>query len=84
MICERSMIRLNIPNKGNESGKSKKVIYHCQAKKEKTTKKDMQQIIKKTKDLTTGTPLILGTDIRFCERGSSSCFTSDTRRVSDK
>ena len=35
MICERSMIRLNIPNKGNESGKSKKVIYHCQAKKEK-------------------------------------------------
>ena len=66
------------------SGKSKKVIYHCQAKKDKTTKNDLRKIIKKTKDLTTGTPLILGADIRFCERGSSFCFTSDTRRVSDK
>ena len=65
------------------SGKFKKVIYHCQAKNEKTTKNDLQKIIKKTKDLTTGTPLILGTDIRFCERGSSFCFTSDTRRDSD-
>ena len=39
MICERSKIRLNIPNKGNESGKSKKVIYHCQVKKEKNRKR---------------------------------------------
>jgi hypothetical protein len=66
------------------SGKSKKVIYHSQAKKYKRTKNDLQKIIKKTNDLTTGTPLILGADIRFCERGSSSCFTGDTRRVSDK
>ena len=66
------------------SGKFKKVIYHSQAKKYKRTKNDIQKIAPTTKDLTTGTPLILGTDIRFCERGSSFCFTSDTRRDSDK
>ena len=48
----------------NRSGKSKKVIYHSQAKKEKRTKNDLQKIIKKTKKLTTGTPLILGTDTK--------------------
>jgi hypothetical protein len=47
-------------------------------------KNDKEGFTKDYKDLTTGTPLILGTDIRFCERGSSFCFTSDTRRDSDK
>ena len=66
------------------SVKSKKVIYHCQAKKEKTTKNDLQKIAPTTKERTIGTPLNPGDDIRFCERGSSSFFTSDTRHVSDK
>ena len=61
------------------SGKSKKVIYYCQAKKEKTTKNDLQKIATTSKERTIGTPLSTGDDIRFCERGSSSCFTSDTR-----
>ena len=61
------------------SGKSKKVIYHCQAKKGKTTKNDLQKIAPTSKERTIGTPLSPGDDIRFCERGSSSCFTSDTR-----
>ena len=55
------------------------------AKKDKRTKNDLQKIAqKKNKERTTGTPLNPGDDIRFCERGNSSCFTSDTRRVSDK
>ena len=61
------------------SGKTKKVIYYCQAKKEKTTKNDLQKIATTSKERTIGTPLSTGDDIRFCERGSSSCFTSDTR-----
>ena len=63
------------------SGKSKKVIYHCQAKKDKKTKNDLQKIAPTTKERTIGTPLSPGDDIRFCERGSSSCFTSDTRLI---
>ena len=61
------------------SGKSKKVIYYCQAKKEKTPKNDLQKNATTSKERTIGTPLSTGDDIRFCERHSSSCFTSDTR-----
>jgi hypothetical protein len=64
---------------------SKKVIsYHGQEKKDKITSNDLQKITQKTKDRTIGTALSTGDDIRFCERGSSSCFTSDTCRTSDK
>ena len=48
------------------------------------TNNDLQNITQNTKDRTTGTPLIPGDDIMFCERAYSSCFTSDTRHASDK
>jgi CRISPR/Cas system CMR subunit Cmr6 (Cas7 group RAMP superfamily) len=48
------------------------------------TNNDLQNITQNTKDRTTGTPLIPGDDIKFCERAYSSRFTSDTRRASDK
>jgi hypothetical protein len=53
-------------------------------KDDKITNNDLQKITQKTNHRTIGTALNPGDDIRFCERGSSFCFTSDTRRVSDK
>ena len=69
----------------NQKRISKKVIsYHGQEKRDKITNNDLQKITQKTKHRTIGTALNPGVDNRFCERGSSSCFTSDTRRASDK
>jgi hypothetical protein len=45
---------------------------------------DLQKITQKTKHRKIGTALSPGDDIGFCEKDSSSCFTSDTRRASDK
>jgi hypothetical protein len=69
----------------NQKRISKKVIsYHGQEKRDKITNNDLQKITQKTKHRTIGTALNPGDDIRFCERGYSSCCTSDTCRVSDK
>ena len=49
--------------------------------KRKRTNNDLQNTTQKTKDRVTQTPLKTGGELRCSGRVSSSCSTSDTRRV---
>ena len=48
------------------------------------TNNDLQITTQKTKDRSTQTPLKAGCDLRCSEKVSSSCSTSETRRVTVK
>ena len=62
--------------------KSKKNRQHNgQKKKDKSTNNNLQNITHKTKDRVTRTPLKPGGELMCSRRVSSSCSTSDTRRV---
>ena len=55
--------------------------YNSQMKRDKRTNSDLQNNTLKTKDRATRTPLKTGVDLRCFGRGSSSCSTCGTRRV---
>jgi hypothetical protein len=62
--------------------KSKKDRQHNgQKKRNRRTNNDLQNTTHKTKDRVTRTPLSTGCEIRCSGRVSSSCSSSDTRRV---
>jgi hypothetical protein len=56
-------------------------LYIEQEQTTQWPKEKVQTTISKTKDRVTRTPLKTGDEIRCSERVSSSCSTSDTRRV---
>ena len=68
----KGAIRISISNEKNRQHKKEKV----QKNKQRSTKHTY-----KTKDRVTRTPLKTGGELRCSRRVSSSCSTSDTRRV---
>jgi hypothetical protein len=61
--------------------KSKDRQHNGQQKRSKRTNNDLRSTAQKTKDRTTRTPLKSGGELRHFGIISSSCSTSDTRRV---
>ena len=61
--------------------KSKDREHNRQTKRDRRTNNDLQNTTHKTKDRVTRTPLNTGCEIGCSGRVSSSCSSSDTRRV---